>query len=128
MVGTTYDTGALLAAERNARRIWAAHRALLEAGMMPVVPAPVLAEAWRGGGPRQANLARFLQGCRVEALDERRARAVGVLAERAGHHDIVDVSVVEGAARRHDVVLTSDPGDITLIAAVAAGEITIDVV
>ncbi len=128
MSGITYDTGALVAAERNVPRVWAAHRELLEAGMMPVVPAPVLAEAWRGGGPRQANLSRFLQGCEIEALDGRRARAVGVLAARSGHHDIADVSVVEGAARRHDVVLTSEPGDITLIAEVADGELWIDVV
>jgi len=126
--GLTYDTGALLAAERNVREVWLAHRASLEAGRMPVVPAPVLAEAWRGGGPRQANLARFLQGCRIESLDTRRARAVGVLAGRSGHYDIADVAVVEGAARRRDRVITSDPGDITLIAAVADGEIWIDVV
>ncbi len=128
MSGITYDTGALLAAERNVRRVWLAHRTLLSAGLMPVVPAPVLAEAWRGGGPRQANLARFLRGCRVEAMDERRARAVGVLSARSGHQDIVDVAVVEGAARRRDRVITSDPGDITLLAAVADGEIRIDVV
>jgi len=38
------------------------------------------------------------------------------------------VAVVEGAARRRDRVITSDPGDITLLAAVADGEIRIDVV
>lgn len=126
--GVTYDSGALLAAERNLPAVWRAHRMLLESGRMPVVPAPVLAEAWRGGGPRQANLARFLRGCRVEALDGRRARAVGALAGRSGHDDLADVAVVEGAARRGDRVLTSDPGDLTLIAEAADGEIWIDVV
>lgn len=95
---------------------------------MPVVPAPVLAEIWRGGGPRQANLARLLRACSVEALDGRRARAVGVLADRSGHHDIVDVAVVEGAARRRHVVLTSDPDDLGRVAAMAEGEVAIEVV
>lgn len=128
MSGLTYDTGALLAAERNVREVWSAHRSMLESGRMPVVPAPVLAEAWRGGGPRQANLSRFLQGCRIEALDERRARTVGVLAGRSGHADLADLAVVAGAALRRDTVLTSDPVDIALIAAAADGDLRIDVV
>lgn len=32
MPGITYDTGALIAAERNNRRIWALHRRALEQG------------------------------------------------------------------------------------------------
>lgn len=127
MPGVTYDTGALLAAERDDRTLWYRHRGLVEAGHMPVVAAPVVAQAWRGRGPRQANLARFLQGCRIEPMDERRARAVGVLAARSGHDDIVDVAVVEGAARRGDRVLTSDPGDLRRIADAADGEIRIEV-
>src|SRR5260370_15625690 len=55
----TYDTGALVAAERNDRRMWALHAVLLAEEVAPVVPAPVLAEAWRGG-PRQASLSRLL--------------------------------------------------------------------
>jgi len=34
------------------------------------VPAPVVAQGWRGGR-RQALLARLLVGCHVEALDDR---------------------------------------------------------
>lgn len=127
MPGITYDTGALVAAERDDRTLWYRHRSLIEAGHMPVVPAPVVAQAWRGSGPRQANLARFLQGCRIEPMDERRARAVGVLVARSGHDDVVDVAVVEGAARRGDCVLTSDPGDLRRVAAAADGDVRIDV-
>jgi len=93
--GLTYDTGALVAAERNDRLVWSLHRAALARGLPPTVPAGVLAEGWRGGP--QATLSRFLKGCQVEDLSEANARAVGTLAARAQHDDIVDMSVVEGA-------------------------------
>lgn len=112
----TYDTGALVAADRGERRMWARHRALLERHEVPTVPAPVLAQGWRGGA-RQALLSRLLAGCQVEALDEPRARAVGALATRADATDVVDAAVVEGALRRGDVVLSSDPDDLRAIAA-----------
>ena len=99
MAGVTYDTGALIAAERNDRRMWALHAGLLAEEVVPVVPAPVLAEAWRGG-PRQASLARLLAMCDVEEMSVKQAQDVGVLAGKADHDDIVDVTVVEGATRR----------------------------
>lgn len=107
MAGVTYDTGALIAAERNDRRMWALHTGLLAEEVVPVVPAPVLAEAWRGG-PRQTNLARLLAMCVVDWMTEDQARSVGVLAGQSGHDDVVDVTVVEGAARRGDAVVTSN--------------------
>ena len=55
MGGVTYDTGALVAAERNNRRMWALHAGYLAEEVIPAVPAPVLAQAWRGGS-RQASL------------------------------------------------------------------------
>jgi len=115
-MGITYDAGALIAAERGERRIWARHKALLLRRQVPVVPAPVVAQCWRGTS-RQANLARILAGCRIEPLDDIQARATGVLAGRAQVADIVDACVVESALRRRDVVITSDPGDLNVIAA-----------
>lgn len=115
-MGVTYDTGALVAADRRERRVWARHRALLAARSVPTVPAPVVAQAWRGGS-RQALLAQLLRGCDVEALDDGLARAVGALAAKAGASDVVDACVTEGALRRHDVVITSDPDDLQAIAA-----------
>jgi hypothetical protein len=44
------------------------------------------------------------------------ARDVGVLAGRSGHDDIVDVTVVEGALRRGDAVVTSNQSHIRAIA------------
>jgi hypothetical protein len=114
-MGVTYDTGALVAADRGERRMWARHRALLAMREVPTTPAPVVAQAWRGGG-RQALLARLLVGCGIEPLDEDQARAVGALAARAATTDIVDAAVVEGALRRRDTVVSSDPADLTRIA------------
>jgi hypothetical protein len=114
-MGVTYDTGALIAADRNDRAMWALHAGFLAEEVAPAVPSPVIAEAWRGRG-RQANLSRFLALCDVEDLTFDRAKAVGVLAGRAGHDDIVDVTVVEGAIRRGDAVITSDAAHIRAIA------------
>jgi predicted nucleic acid-binding protein len=85
----------------------------------------VVAQAWRGGR-RQAQLARFLAGCDIEPLDDGQARAVGTLAARAGATDIVDITVVEGALRRRDLVVTSDPDDLHAIAAGAGRRLEVE--
>jgi hypothetical protein len=125
MAGVTYDTGALIAAERNDRRMWALHAGLLAEEVVPVVPAPVLAEAWRGG-PRQASLARLLAMCDVEEMSVEQARNVGVLAGKAEHDDIVDVAVVEGAVRRGDAVVTANRSHIAKIASATGKKIIIE--
>jgi hypothetical protein len=95
-MGITYDTGALIAADRAERRIWARHRALLTLRHVPTVPVPVVAQSWRGGS-RQALLARLLAGCDVE-----------------------------GAIRRHDLVVSPDPEDLQAIAAAVNRRLEID--
>jgi hypothetical protein len=114
--GVTYDTGALLAAERNDRRMWALHAGFLAEEVVPTVPAPVLAQAWRGGA-KQASLSRLLALCEIEPMSEDQARAVGHLAARSRHDDVVDLAVVEGALRRRDAIVTSDRDDIQSILA-----------
>ena len=125
MAGVTYDTGALVAADHNDRRMWALHAGFLAEEIVPTVPTPVLAEAWRGG-PRQASLSRFLALCEIEPLSTEQARTVGVLAGKASHDDIVDVTVVEGAIRRRDAVVTSNPSHIGKIADAARVRLTIE--
>jgi hypothetical protein len=125
MAGVTYDTGALLAAERNDRRMWALHAGFLSEEIVPVVPAPVLAEAWRGGS-RQASLARLLALCEIEPMTERQAKDVGVLAGSAAHDDVVDVTVVEGAIRRRHAVVTSNETHIRKIANAARIELRVE--
>jgi hypothetical protein len=124
-VGVTYDTGALVAADRAERRVWARHRALLLRREVPTAPAPVVAQAWRGGS-RQALLARLLVGCEIEPLDDDQARRVGALAARAASTDVVDATVVEGALRRHDLVITSDSDDLRAIATAAGRKLELD--
>jgi len=124
-MGVTYDTGALIAADRGERSMWARHRALLMLREVPAVPAPVVAQSWRGGS-RQALLARLLAGCAVEALDDGQARAVGSLAATAATSDIVDACVVEGALRRQDLVVSSDETDLHAIAAAASRHLEVD--
>ena len=111
MAGITYDTGALIAAERGERRLWALHRRVLERGVVPSVPAGVLAQGWRGGP--QPQMSRFLAGCRVEDLDEPKARSAGAACGLSGTSDIVDAAVVVGAAARDDLVVTSDASDLS---------------
>ena len=122
--GVTYDTGALVAAERSNRTMWKVHAGLLDEGVVPVVPAPVLAQAWRGG-ERQARLAGLLRMCDVEPMSELLARNIGVLVGQSGHDDIVDVAVVEGAIRRGDAVVTSDASHIRKVASAAGHNLRI---
>ena len=114
-MGVTYDTGALVAADRGERRMWARHRALLGLREVPTAPAAVVAQAWRGGS-RQARLARLLVGCDIESLDDHQARQVGQLLARASLADVVDGCVTEGALRRRDLVISSDPEDLRALA------------
>jgi hypothetical protein len=109
--GVTYDAGALIAFERGDGPATSLHRRYVQRGVVPVVPAAVLAQVWRDPA-RQARLALVLRGCRVESLDELQARRIGVLARVTATADVVDLSVAEGALRRGDVVLSSDPGDL----------------
>jgi predicted nucleic acid-binding protein len=125
VAGVTYDTGALIAADRDSRQLWALHAGYWREGVVPLVPAPVLAQAWRGGA-RQARLARLLRMCDVEPMSEDLARSVGVLAGKASHDDIVDVAVAEGAIRRGDAVVTSDEAHIAKIAAHAGTALWIE--
>ena len=124
-MGVTYDSGALIAAERSERRIWARHRAFLAMRVIPTVPAGVVAQTWRGGS-RQAMLSRLLAGCDIEALDNDQARRVGPLATKASTSDIVDASVVEGALRRVDLVISSDRADLEAIANAAGKSLQVE--
>lgn len=116
-VTLVYDTGALLAAERNDRALWLLHRQALANGITPTVPLVVLAQAWRGGP--QHSLSRLLSGCLTGKLDEPMCRAAGVLCARAGTSDIVDALVVITAKHLGAAIVTSDSGDVTRLAKAA---------
>lgn len=88
--------------------------------LCPLVPWPR-----DGGGGPQANLSRLLKGCDIEDLSKAQARAVGALAARANHDDIVDVSVVEGAVRRSHAVVTRNASHIRKVASAAGVSLTV---
>jgi hypothetical protein len=114
-VSAVYDTGVLIAADRNDRNVWADHRARLEAGLVPVTTAPVVAQASRS--PRQVQLRRLLRGCNVIAFAPDDAHDIGVLLAKSSTADVVDAHVVLLAARLGAVVITSDPQDLKALAA-----------
>jgi predicted nucleic acid-binding protein len=124
--GVTYDTGALIAAERDSRSIWRLHRRLLDRGMSPTLPTVVLGQAWRGGP--QARLSRLLQGCNVDPLTESQARAAGAALATSGGSDLVDAAVVVTALAREDLVVTSDPEDLSRIAAALGRDLAVPVI
>jgi predicted nucleic acid-binding protein len=113
-----YDAGMLIAlAAKRPGSALARHQVFSRNGL-PVVPAPVVAQAWRGGATR-AHLARALKGCAVVCCyTEREWRRVGELIGRADlpakkRPDPVDglvaiTALQIGAA----LVATSDPKDI----------------
>lgn len=105
-----YDAGVLIAAERNNRRTWAEHRVRLEAGLLPVVPAPVVAQVSRS--PRQAQMRRLLRGCEVVAFDEADAHRAGALLGKSRMSDVVDAAVVVLAVRQNADIASDDPRDI----------------
>jgi len=113
MPGLTLDAGALIAFERNDRRVVALLARAIEHDVAVVVPAGVVGQVWRDGR-RQARLARLLSAdeVTVEVLDDRRARMAGQLCGVKRTTDVIDASVVIGARERGDRVVTSDPRDL----------------
>ena len=113
MTAVVLDTGALIGFERNDRHIVAIIVRALEHQDSLIVPAGVVAQAWRDGS-RQARLARLLGSppCEVLALDDHHARAAGQICGVSGTSDIIDASVAVAAHHRGARVLTSDVDDI----------------
>lgn len=122
MRAVVYDSAVLVAADRNERRAWAEHKARLEAGVVPLVPAPVVAQVSRS--PQQVQLRRFLAGCAVVPLGESEAHQAGRLLGITRTADIVDAVVVTIALRQDAVILTSDP-DIERLVRASGGEIAV---
>lgn len=109
-MSVVYDAGVLVAAERNDRAVWADHRTRLELGAVPTTTAPVIAQISRSS--QQAQLRRFLRGCKVVGFAPDQAHEVGSLLARANMSDVVDAHLVVTATRVGSAVLTSDPEDL----------------
>ncbi len=113
MSGITLDAGALVALEKNDRRVVTILRRALATESLVAVPAGVVGQVWRDGA-RQARLARFLRSSRVvvEPLDDARARAAGQLCGVTGTRDVIDAAVVLCARAHGHAILTSDAADL----------------
>ena len=118
-----YDAGVLIAAERGERGIWAEHRVRLEAGLVPLVPAPVLAQASRS--PRQAQMRRLLRGCEIVAFGEADAHRAGALLAKSRTTDVVDAAVVILAVDRGADIQTADTADIRRLTAAERAKLVI---
>ena len=123
MSAVVYDAAVLVAADRNERRAWAEHKVRLELGVIPLVPAPVVAQVSRS--PQQAQLRRFLTGCMVVPLSESEAHEAGRLLGLTRTADVVDAVVVTTALRQKAVILTSDPGDIKRLVRASGREVAV---
>jgi len=107
------DAGALIALEKRNGRVLAVLRELFEGRVTAHVPAPVVAQAWRGA-PRQHAMTRLMraEAVRVHAFTEDVAYRVGVLLAASRTADVVDAHVALLARSLAAPVLTSDPSDL----------------
>lgn len=110
----TFDTGALIAWERNRDNINKVVAAANELRKRIHVPEVVLAEWWRGYTKGRAEI---LQAVAIDRLTSQQAKAAGeVLArlesDRVGAALTIDALVMASAASRGDIVYTSDPDDL----------------
>ncbi|MDT3395836.1 hypothetical protein RKE29_04115 [Streptomyces sp. B1866] len=135
-----YDAGMLIALERQERSALVLHTVLSEYAHPPVIPLPVLAQAWRPG--RWTPLTRVIPQCVVFGARTPQSPPCGVCqaghveedAKRAGRllavaalpeekrPDAVDALAVVIAARHAEAVLvTSDPRDLAAYRDALAG-------
>jgi len=105
-----FDAGALIALERNDRKMWARLRIAARDEIDVVVPSGVLAQVWRGT-PRQARLAQALKQTRPGSFDVV-AKATGELCQASGTADPINASVALAAAGSDCVIFTDDLHDI----------------
>ena len=108
-----YDSGALIAAERDTPRFWLIHERALQRGVVPVVPSAVVVESTY---PGMRNLDRLLSGCEVEPLELGPATAAANLRHATPGGTVVDAVVVETSLRTGAAVVTSDRGDVEALA------------
>jgi hypothetical protein len=113
------DAGALVAVDRDDRAMIARLQVAGRAGLELRSNAMVVAQVWRDRQGRQASLARLLRAVDVRAVEQQDGRDAGVLLAAAGTADPIDATVVLLAAPG-DRILTSDPGDLSRLAAAAA--------
>jgi len=113
MSGLTLDAGALIALDRDDRRILAVLARMLEKRARVTVPATAFAQAIRRPAS-QARLSRLVRHPLTDLvpLAGADATAVGLLLAATRTSDIVDAHVVLCARRARQPIATTDPRDL----------------
>jgi hypothetical protein len=110
MAGLTLDSGALIGLERRHHRIRRVFATAVRDNVRVTVPAAALVEWWRS----RTDLAEdILAAVDVEPVDEALAKAAGEALAAIPTATAIDAVVMASAARRGDVVYTSDFDDLT---------------
>ena len=106
----TFDTGMLIALERRKQRATQAFRHIVRRGFLPIVPAVVYVEWWRGRSDiREEILAAVI----VEDMPPSLCRAAGEALGAVKGSSLADAIVMASAALRGGgVVYTSDVDDL----------------
>ena len=113
-----FDSGALIALDRNDRAMWRRLKSALDASEIPITHGGVIGQVWRGHGPRSTLLAKALAGVDVRPLDEELGKRAGELLARAKKSDVIDAALVL-LASDGDALVTSAAGDLKALARVA---------
>ncbi|MGH7282579.1 MAG: PIN domain-containing protein [Polyangiaceae bacterium] len=110
----TFDTGMLIALERRKPRATSALRAMRERQIVPIAPAVVIAEWWRGRTDVREEILRFVE---VEHMPTSLCRAAGEALGAIAGATLADAIVMASASLRGGgVVYTSDPKDLSRLA------------
>lgn len=109
----TFDTGMLIALERRKPRATEAFRAIIRRGLLPVVPAVVYVEWWRGRSDIREEILTMVI---VEDMPPPLCRAAGEALGAVRGSSLADAVVMASAALRGGgVVYTSDADDLRVL-------------
>lgn len=106
----TFDTGMLIALERRKPRATEALRAIHRRSLVPVVPAVIYVEWWRGRSDVREEILNLVA---IEDMKAPLCRAAGQALGAVRGATLVDAVVMASAALRGGgVVYTGDAGDL----------------
>jgi predicted nucleic acid-binding protein len=109
MAGLTLDTGALIALERRRHRMRKVIDVATRDALSITVPVVVMAEWWRGRSDLRDLIRRMVT---IEPMHEMLATVAGEALATVPDVNVADAIVMASAARRGDIVYTSDFDDL----------------
>ncbi len=112
MSAFTFDTGALIALERNRQRMVTIFKTARTDRITMMVPGPCVAEWWRG---RTDVRERILAAVLVVHTDDVLVKLTGEALAAVPKATAIDAMVMATAARRGGVVFTSDVDDLACL-------------